>query len=72
MANIARLVAMESIFENIAGKLVVDVKEGNLPMSDAVLSCMETIVEAARKTQIVRELMEEQNATQAQNLRMVC
>ena len=66
MINIPRLVAMETLLENIAGQMVIDVKTGDLPMHDKVLGALETIVEAARQTQVVREMMEAQAAAPEQ------
>ncbi len=72
MANIARLVAMETLLENIADKLVMDVKEGELPMNNEVLECLETVVEAAQKTQIVRESAEREQELPSKKYRLAC
>ena len=58
MATIPRFVAMETILENIAEKLVEDVKTGDLPMDEQVMECLEALVTATKKTQIVRESLE--------------
>ena len=67
MATIPRFVAMETILENIAGKLVEDVQEGTLAMSEPVMECLEALITATRKLQIVRENAEaEQEANPSQ------
>lgn len=58
MATIPRFVAMETILENITGKLVEDVQEGELAMSEPVMECLEALITATRKLQIVREMAE--------------
>ena len=72
MANIPRLVAMETLLENIADKLVMDVKDGELPMNNEVLECLEAIVEAAKKTQIVRESAEMAREMSSAKYRLAC
>lgn len=66
MATIPRFVAMETILENIATKLVEDVQEGALPMDEHVMECLEALVTATRKTQVVRERLEAQQTTSKQ------
>lgn len=58
MATIPRFVAMETILENITEKLIEDVKSGDLPMDEQVMQCLEALVDATKKTQIVREILE--------------
>ncbi len=58
MASIAKLVAMESILEQMAGELVLDVQEGRIEVNEDFMQCMEAIVQSARKTQIYREKRE--------------
>lgn len=70
MATVPRLVAMETILENIAEKLVSDVKEGTLPMSQQVMECLEALVDATQKTQIVREMVEIDLATSSKEYRL--
>ena len=70
MATIPRLVAMETILENIAGKLVEDVKEGALPMSQQVIECLESLVDATQKTQTVREMLETDQAATEKGYRL--
>ncbi|MEO5362116.1 MAG: hypothetical protein H7838_00620 [Magnetococcus sp. DMHC-8] len=70
MATIPRFVAMETILENMTGKLVDDVKMGTLPMSEPVMECLEALVEATRKLQIVREMAESDEETGNQKYRL--
>lgn len=70
MATITRFVAIESILENIAEKLVKDVKEGDLPMDESVMECLEALVIATRKAQIVREGMEEKQGKASEKYRL--
>lgn len=70
MATIPRFVAMETILENIAEKLVEDVKEGALPMNEQVMECLEALVTATRKTQIVRENLEAEQGDTSQRYRL--
>ncbi|MEO5339004.1 MAG: hypothetical protein H7837_00600 [Magnetococcus sp. MYC-9] len=70
MATIPRFVAMETILENITGKLVEDVKEGSLPMSEPVMECLEALVTATRKLQIVREISEVEQESRAARYRL--
>ena len=63
MATIPRFVAMETILENIAEKLIEDVKSGDLPMDEQVMQCLEAVVDATKKTQIVREILEAKQAS---------
>ncbi|MBF0161425.1 MAG: hypothetical protein HQL88_03970 [Magnetococcales bacterium] len=72
MASIPRFVAMETILENITGKLVEDVKSGELSMSEPVLECLEALVTATRKLQIVREISEAGEQTTASSYRLAC
>lgn len=58
MSNVAKLVAMESILEQMTGELVLDVQNGKLGMNEQLMVCLEALVDATRKTQIVREIME--------------
>lgn len=58
MASIAKLVAMESILEQMAGELVLEVQEGRTRVDEELMQCMESLVVSARKTQIFREKME--------------
>ena len=66
MASIAKLVAMESILEQMAGELVLEVQEGRTQVDEELMQCMESLVLSARKTQIFREKKE---ATEMQDLR---
>ncbi|MBF0462868.1 MAG: hypothetical protein HQL87_15950 [Magnetococcales bacterium] len=70
MATIPRFVAMETILENITGKLVEDVKTGDLPMSEPVMECLEALVAATRKLQIVREISEAEQEVIPQRYRL--
>ena len=58
MASIAKLVAMESILEQMAGELVLEVQEGRTKVDEEMMQCMESLVTSARKTQLFREKME--------------
>lgn len=58
MASIAKLVAMESILEQMAGELVLEVQEGRTQVNEEMMQCMESLVISARKTQVYREKME--------------
>ncbi|HIJ85283.1 MAG: hypothetical protein HW380_1463 [Magnetococcales bacterium] len=58
MASIAKLVAMESILEQITGELVLDVQSGRMGVSEEIMQSLESLVDATRKIQIVRENME--------------
>ncbi|MBF0356957.1 MAG: hypothetical protein HQL70_00035 [Magnetococcales bacterium] len=66
MASIAKLIAMESILEQMAGELVLEVKEGRAQVNEELMQCMESLVVSARKTQIFREKKE---AEEVQELR---
>ena len=71
MATIPRFVAMETLLENIAEKLVEDVKEGALPMNEQVMECLEALVTATSKTQIVREMLEsDEHLTSSKHYRL--
>ena len=70
MATIPRFVAIETILENIAEKLVEDIKEGALPMSEQVMECLESLVTATKKAQIVRETLEEQETGTSKQYRL--
>ena len=59
MASIAKLVAMESILEQMTGELVLDVQSGRMSVSEELMQSLESLVDATRKIQIVREHMEE-------------
>ncbi|MBF0402289.1 MAG: hypothetical protein HQL80_05685 [Magnetococcales bacterium] len=72
MATIPRFVAMETILENIAGKLVEDVKEGELSMTEPVIECLEALITATRKLQIVREIAEAELEAKAAPHRLAC
>ena len=81
MASIAKLVAMESILEQMAGELVLEVQEGRTLVDEQLMQCMESLVVAARKTQVFREkrelaemneLEEETADEQLQRMRMAC
>ncbi|MBF0434961.1 MAG: hypothetical protein HQL77_06255 [Magnetococcales bacterium] len=58
MASIAKLVAMESILEQMTGELVLDVQSGRMMVSEELMQSLESLVDATRKIQIVRENME--------------
>ncbi|MBF0147728.1 MAG: hypothetical protein HQL84_13400 [Magnetococcales bacterium] len=58
MASIAKLVAMESILEQMTGELVLDVQSGRMGVSEELMQSLEALVDATRKIQIVRENME--------------
>ncbi len=58
MATIPRFVAMETILENMTSTLVDDVKTGELPMNEPIMECLEALIAATRKLQIVREMAE--------------
>lgn len=58
MASIAKLVAMESILEQMTGELVLDVQSGRMSVSEELMQGLESLVDATRKIQIVRENME--------------
>ena len=70
MATIPRLVAMETLLENMTGQLVDDVKEGDLAMSEPVIECLEALVTATKKLQIVRENLEAEQAIPAKRYRL--
>ncbi|MBF0453706.1 MAG: hypothetical protein HQL72_02685 [Magnetococcales bacterium] len=81
MASIAKLVAMESILEQMAGELVLEVQEGRTRMDEELMQCMESLVVAARKTQVFREkreasemhdLQQETTEEYQQRMRMAC
>ncbi|MBF0449014.1 MAG: hypothetical protein HQL67_12520 [Magnetococcales bacterium] len=79
MASIAKFVAMESILEQMAGELVLEVQEGRTKVDEELMQCMESLVIAARKTQIVREKREmdeindlQDESTEAYQQRMAC
>ena len=81
MASIAKLVAMESILEQMAGELVLEVQGGKTLVDEEIMQCMESLVIAARKTQLVREkreaaemkgLQEETSDELEQRIRMAC
>jgi hypothetical protein len=79
MASIAKLVAMESILEQMAGELVLEVQEGRVKMDEELMQCMESLVTSARKTQIFREKKEaaeiqslQEETTEEQRIRMAC
>jgi hypothetical protein len=81
MASVAKLVAMESILEQMAGELVLEVQEGRTQVDEELMQCMESLVVSARKTQIFREKMEasgqkdlqdETTAEQQERMRMAC
>ncbi|MBF0108163.1 MAG: hypothetical protein HQL76_03175 [Magnetococcales bacterium] len=68
MASIAKLVAMESILEQMTGELVLDVQSGRMSVSEELMQGLEALVDATRKIQIVRENMEaEAGATAGQD-----
>lgn len=69
MATVPRFVAIETILENIAEKLVEDVKGGDLPMDEQVMECLESLLTATRKAQIVRERLEAKQADTTQTTR---
>ncbi len=58
MASIAKLVAMESILEQMAGDLVLEIQQGKTQVDEELMQCMESLVTSARMTQIYREKME--------------
>lgn len=58
MASIAKLVAMESILEQMTGELVLDVQSGRMGVSEELMQCLESLVDSTRKIQVVRENME--------------
>ncbi|MBF0143790.1 MAG: hypothetical protein HQL57_08060 [Magnetococcales bacterium] len=66
MVNIPRLIAMEALLERMAEELVSDIREGNIPMDSKVVDSIEAIVDAARKTQIVRMRMESLETIESQ------
>jgi hypothetical protein len=70
MASIAKLVAMESILEQMAGDLVLEIQEGKTQVGEELMLCMESLVSSARKTQIFREKVEaeEMKDLQAESL----
>ncbi|MEO5348353.1 MAG: hypothetical protein H7836_01715 [Magnetococcus sp. YQC-3] len=70
MATIPRLVAMETLLENMTGQLVDDVKEGELAMNEPVLECLEALVTATKKLQTVRENLEAEQARPAKRYRL--
>ncbi|WP_130470977.1 hypothetical protein [Candidatus Magnetaquicoccus inordinatus] len=72
MATLPRFVAMETILENIAAKLVEDVQAGDLPMNEPVMECLEALITATRKLQIVREIAEAKEETNAARFRLAC
>ncbi|MBF0447006.1 MAG: hypothetical protein HQL67_02280 [Magnetococcales bacterium] len=67
MASIAKFVAMESILEQMAGELVLEVQEGRTKVDEELMQCMESLVIAARKTQIAREKRERDEIKDLQN-----
>ncbi|MBF0132418.1 MAG: hypothetical protein HQL75_07520 [Magnetococcales bacterium] len=66
MASIAKLVAMESILEQMTGELVLDVQSGRMSVSEELMQSLESLVDATRKIQIVREHMEERSGLDAE------
>jgi hypothetical protein len=72
MGTLPRFVAMETILENIAAKLVEDVQEGALPMNEPVMECLEALINATQKLQIVREMAEAKEETLAARFRLAC